>query len=88
MYDIVHIPADLAFVTPDHHIFDLVDHNRNLHLYYVGDGNGYLVVDLVGLAELLGVCYFGLRNQALVMSYFAYYAFFIFFQAGNPVFFC
>lgn len=85
---VVHIPAYFAFVAPHHHIFDLVDYHRNLHLYYVGDGNGYLIVDLVGLTELLGVCYFGLRNQTLVMSYFADNAFFIFFEGGNPVFFC
>ena len=88
MDDIVHIPAYFTFVAPDHHIFHLVDHHWNLDLYYVGDGNGDFVVYLVGLAEFLGICYFGLGNQALEMSYFAYYTFFIFFQGRNPVFFC
>lgn len=55
--DIIDVVKQVALFILDDHFFVFIDEDRHLDLDYLGNLNCYVEIHLLGLAELLGICY-------------------------------
>ena len=83
--DIIHVVAEVTFLTSDYHVHKFINENRYFDLNQFGDWNCDLVVDFLSLTELFRICDFRLWNEALKVAYLADDTLFLFLYIWDVV---